>query len=61
MRGDPPLRIVSQLENRYESPRELRRLKALEREVKEPRQANEILRLAGASFAQAGLDCLKKK
>ena len=32
------------------------RLKALEREVKELRKANEILRLASAFFAQAQLD-----
>ena len=37
------------------------RIKALEREVKELRQANEILRLASAFFAQAELDRLKKK
>ena len=36
-------------------------IKALEREVKELRQANEILRLASAFFAQAELDRLKKK
>ncbi len=40
---------------------ERERLKALEREVKELRQANEILRLASAFFAQAELDRLKKK
>ena len=32
------------------------RMKALEREVRELRQANEILRKAGAYFAQAELD-----
>ena len=32
------------------------RIKALEREVKELRRANEILKLASAFFAQAGLD-----
>jgi transposase len=32
------------------------RIKALEREVRELRQANEILRKAGAYFAQAELD-----
>jgi len=32
------------------------RLKALEREVRELRQANEILRKASAYFAQAELD-----
>lgn len=32
------------------------RVKALEREVKELRRANEILKLASAFFAQAGLD-----
>ena len=32
------------------------RLKLLEREVKEPRRANEILRKASAYFAQAELD-----
>ncbi len=36
-------------------------IKALEREVKELRRANEILRLASAFFAQAELDRLKKK
>jgi len=35
---------------------ELGRLKALEREVRELRQANEILRKASAYFAQAELD-----
>ena len=36
------------------------RVKALEREVKELRRANEILKLASAFFAQAELDrCLK--
>jgi transposase len=35
---------------------EQKRLKALEREVKELRKANEILRLASAFFAQAELD-----
>jgi transposase len=35
---------------------EQQRRKELEREVKELRQANEILRLASAFFAQAGLD-----
>jgi transposase-like protein len=34
----------------------LRRLKELEREVKELRRANEILKLASAFFAQAELD-----
>ena len=33
-----------------------RNLKALEREVRELRKANEILRLASAFFAQAELD-----
>ena len=37
------------------------RIEALEREVKELRQANEILRLASAFFTQAELDRLKKK
>lgn len=32
------------------------RMKVLEREVREPRQANEILRKASACFAQAELD-----
>ncbi len=40
---------------------ERERIKALEREVKELRQANEILRLASAFFARAELDRLKKK
>ena len=35
---------------------EQERVKALEREVKELRRANEILRLASAFFAQAELD-----
>ena len=35
---------------------ERHRLKALEREVRELRRANEILRLASAFFAQAELD-----
>ncbi len=35
---------------------ERERLKALEREVKELRPANEILKLASAFFAQAELD-----
>ena len=35
---------------------ERERLKALEREVRELRQANEILRKASAYFAQAELD-----
>jgi len=39
---------------------EKERVKALEREVKELRQANEILRLASAFFAQAELDRLKR-
>ena len=40
---------------------ECERIKALEREVKELRQTNEILRLASAFFAQVELDRLKKK
>ena len=40
---------------------ERERIRALEREVKQLRQANEILRLASAFFAQAELDRLKKK
>src|SRR5215471_1395910 len=36
------------------------RIKALEREVRELRQANEILRKASAYFAQAELDCRYK-
>lgn len=36
------------------------RIKALEREVRELRQANEILRKASAYFAQAELDRLPK-
>ena len=35
---------------------EQQRIKALEREVKELRRANEILKLASAFFAQAELD-----
>jgi transposase len=35
---------------------ETERVKALEREVKELRRANEILKLASAFFAQAELD-----
>ena len=37
------------------------RINALEREVKELRQANETLRMASAFFVQAELDLLKKK
>ncbi len=37
------------------------RLKALERENRELRQANEILRKASAYFAQAELDCPFKR
>ena len=37
------------------------RIKALEREVKELRRANEILKLASAYFAQAELDRHSKK
>ena len=40
---------------------ELERIKALEREVRELRQANEILRKASAYFAQAELDRPFKK
>ncbi len=36
------------------------RVKELEREVKELRRANEILKLASAFFAQAELDCRLK-
>ena len=36
------------------------RLKALERENRELKRANEILRLASAFFAQAELDRLRK-
>jgi transposase len=39
---------------------ELQRLKELERENKELRKANEILKLASAFFAQAELDCRLK-
>lgn len=37
-------------------PSEAQRMKELEREVKELRRANEILKLASAFFAQAELD-----
>jgi transposase len=37
-------------------PSEAQRVKDLEREVKELRRANEILKLASAFFAQAELD-----
>ena len=37
------------------------RVRALEREVRELRQANEILRKASAWFAQAELDCPLKR
>lgn len=40
---------------------ERERIQALERENKELRQANEILRLASAFFAQAEFDRLKQK
>ncbi len=39
---------------------ELQRGKELEREVKELRKANELLKLASAFFAQAELDCRVK-
>ena len=39
---------------------ERERLTALERDVKELRRANEILKLASAFFAQAELDCRLK-
>ena len=39
---------------------ERERVKALEREVKELRRANEILKLASAFFASAELDCRLK-
>jgi transposase-like protein len=37
------------------------RIKALEREVRELRQANEILRKASAYFARAELDCRSRR
>ncbi len=40
---------------------ERERVKAMEREIKELRRANEILRSASAFFAQAALDCELKK
>jgi transposase-like protein len=40
---------------------EQQRIRELEREVKELRRANEILRLASAFFAQAELDRVKNK
>jgi transposase-like protein len=40
---------------------ERERMKALEREVRELRQANEILRKASAYFAQAALDHPSKR
>ena len=43
------------------STEERERIKALEREVKELRRANEILKLASAFFAQAELDRNLKK
>ena len=55
-------RDVAQLGERDERPRaaptseERERIKALECEVRELRQANEILRTASAYFAQAELD-----
>ena len=39
---------------------ELERIKALEKENKELRRANEILKTASAFFAQAELDCKLK-
>jgi transposase len=39
-----------------QSPSEAERIKTLEREVRELKKANEILRLASAFFAQAELD-----
>ena len=44
----------------YGNPNDRDRLKLLEREVKELRRANEILRKASAYFAQAELDRLGK-
>jgi transposase-like protein len=41
--------------------KEAARVKALEREVRELRQANEILRKASAYFAQAELDRPSKR
>lgn len=40
---------------------EQERIKALQREVRELRQANEILRKASAYFAQVELDCAFRK
>lgn len=40
---------------------ERERIKALEREVKELRRTNEILKLASAFFAQAELDCVFRR
>ncbi len=42
------------------STQEAQRVKDLEREVRELRKANEILKLASAFFAQAELDCRLK-
>ena len=46
---------------RRREPRRRRGVKALEREVRELRQANEILRKASAYFAQAELDRPSKR
>ncbi|SFU82587.1 hypothetical protein SAMN05216339_11915 [Nitrosomonas eutropha] len=40
---------------------ERERIKAMEREIKELRRANEILKTVSAFFAQAALDCELKK
>src|SRR5215218_5258172 len=47
---------VRQAERAGPTSQEQERIKALEREVRELRQANEILRKASAYFAQAELD-----
>jgi transposase len=51
----PKLEIDTGLRDGVTS-KERDRIKALEREVKELRRANEILKLASAFFAQAELD-----
>jgi transposase-like protein len=63
--SETPRRWVRQHERNTDqrpgpSTAEQERIKALEREVRELRKANEILRLASAFFAQAELDrCFK--
>lgn len=45
----------------WDRPRETARIRVLEREVRELRQANEILKKASAYFVQAEFACLFRK